>query len=133
SAIGLLFFLLVGRDLDLLARGRARSAAEHLLALGGAAVTVIEPGGGRRLLAPSRVEPGMTVLVAAGERVGCDGSIAGGTSEIDTSLIDGESLPKPAGPGTQVFAGTLNLSAPVTVTVAAVGDRTLLAEIARLI
>jgi len=133
SAIGLLFFLLVGRYLDLLARGRARSAAEHLLALGGAAVTVIEPGGGRRLLAPSRVEPGMTVLVAAGERVGCDGSIAGGTSEIDTSLIDGESLPKPAGPGTQVFAGTLNLSAPVTVTVAAVGDRTLLAEIARLI
>ncbi len=133
SAIGLLFFLLVGRYLDLLARGRARSAAEHLLALGAAAVTVIEPGGGRKLLAPSRVESGMTVLVAAGERIGVDGRIAIGTSEIDTSLIDGESLPKPAGPGTQVFAGTLNLAAPLTIIVTAVGERTLVAGMARLI
>lgn len=133
SAIGLLFFLLVGRYLDLLARGRARSAAEHLLALGGAAVTVVGPGGERRLLAPHRVEPGMVVLVTAGERVGVDGRVASGNSEIDTSLIDGESLPKPAAPGAQVFAGTLNLAAPLTVTVTAVGERTLLAEIARLI
>ena len=133
SAIGLLFFLLVGRYLDLLARGRARSAAEHLLALGSAAVTVLEPGGGKRVLAPSRVEPGMTVLVAAGERIGVDGRIAGGASEIDTGLIDGESIPKPAGPGTSVFAGTLNLAAPLTITVTATGESTLLAEIARLI
>ncbi|MDZ3836296.1 MAG: heavy metal translocating P-type ATPase metal-binding domain-containing protein [Rhodospirillales bacterium] len=133
SAVGLLFFLLVGRYLDLLARGRARSAAEHLLALGSAAVTVLEPGGGKRVLAPSRVEPGMTVLVAAGERIGVDGRIAGGASEIDTGLIDGESIPKAAGPGTSVFAGTLNLAAPLTITVTATGESTLLAEIARLI
>lgn len=133
SAIGLLFFLMVGRYLDLIARGRARSAAEHLLALGSAAVTVLAPGGGTRVLAPSRVERGMTVLVAAGERIGVDGRIVSGASEIDTGLIDGESLPKPAGPGTQVFAGTLNLAAPITVTVTAVGERTLLAGIARLI
>lgn len=133
SAIGLLFFLLVGRYLDLIARGRARSAAEHLLALGSAAVTVITEGGGRRVLAPSRVEPGMTVLAAAGERIGVDGRIVTGASEIDTALIDGESLPKPAGPGTQVFAGTLNLASPITVAVTATGEGTLLAEIARLI
>jgi Cu2+-exporting ATPase len=133
SAVGLLFFLLVGRYLDLIARGRARSAAEHLLALGSAAVTVIAPDGGKRVLAPSRVEPGMTVLVAAGERIGVDGTIAGGTSEIDTGLIDGESIPKPVGPGAAVFAGTLNLAAPLSVTVTATGEGTLLAEIARLI
>ncbi len=133
SAIGLLFFLLVGRYLDLIARGRARSAAEHLLALGSAAVTVIAADGGKRVLAPSRVEPGMTVLVAAGERIGVDGRIVTGATDIDTALIDGESLPKPAGPGTQVFAGTLNLAAPITVTVTATGERTLLADIARLI
>ncbi|MCU0895283.1 MAG: heavy metal translocating P-type ATPase metal-binding domain-containing protein, partial [Rhodospirillales bacterium] len=133
SAIGLLFFLLVGRYLDLLARGRARSAAEHLLALGSAAVTVIAANGAKRVLAPSRVEPGMTVLVAAGERIGVDGTVASGAGEIDTGLIDGESIPKPAGPGTAVFAGTLNLAAPLTVTVTATGEGTLLAEIARLI
>lgn len=75
----------------------------------------------------------MTVLVAAGERIGVDGRIAGGASEIDTGLIDGESIPRPAGPGTSVFAGTLNLAAPLTITVTATGESTLLAEIARLI
>jgi Cu2+-exporting ATPase len=133
SAIGLLFFLLVGRYLDLLARGRARSAAEHLLALGSAAVTVLAPGGGKRVLAPSRVEPGMIVLAAAGERIGVDGRISTGASEVDTGLIDGESIPKAVGPGDRVFAGTLNLAAPVTITVTATGEGTLLAEIARLI
>ncbi|MBL8660278.1 MAG: heavy metal translocating P-type ATPase metal-binding domain-containing protein [Rhodospirillales bacterium] len=133
SAIGLLFFLLVGRYLDLLARGRARSAAEHLLALGGAAVTVVGADGEKRVLAPARVEPGMTVLVAAGERIGVDGRIAAGVSDVDTALIDGESTPKPVAPGASVFAGTLNLTAPLRIAVTAVGDGTLLAEIARLI
>ncbi len=133
SAIGLLFFLLVGRYLDLLARGRARSAAEHLLALGTKAVTVLGSGGERRILAPARVEPGMSVLVAAGERIGIDGRVTAGVSEVDTALIDGESVPKPVASGTRVFAGTLNLAAPLTVVVTAVGDDTLLAEIARLI
>jgi Cu2+-exporting ATPase len=123
----------VGRYLDLLARGRARSAAEHLLALGSAAVTVLAPGGGKRVLAPSRVEPGMIVLAAAGERIGVDGRISTGASEVDTGLIDGESIPKAIGPGDRVFAGTLNLAAPVTITVTATGEGTLLAEIARLI
>lgn len=133
SAIGLLFFLLVGRYLDLLARGRARSAAEHLLALGAKAVTVIDPKGERQTLSPTRVAPGMTVLAAAGERIGIDGRVIAGASEVDTGLIDGESVPKTVAPGEAVFAGTLNLSAPLRIVVTAVGDETLLAEIARLI
>jgi Cu2+-exporting ATPase len=133
SAIALLFFLLVGRYLDTRARGRARSSAENLLALGAAAVTVIEQSGRKRILPPSRVEPGMTALAAAGERIPVDGEVIDGVSDIDTGLIDGESMPKSAAPGTLVFAGTLNLSAPLTLTVTAVGEDTLLAEIARLI
>jgi Cu2+-exporting ATPase len=133
SAIALLFFLLVGRYLDTRARGRARSSAENLLALGAAAVTVIERSGRKRILPPSRVEPGMTALAATGERIPVDGEVVDGVSDIDTGLIDGESMPKPAAPGTRVFAGTLNLSAPLTLTVTAVGEDTLLAEIARLI
>ena len=133
SAIALLFFLLVGRYLDTRARGRARSSAENLLALGAAAVTVVEPSGRRRILPPSQVEPGMTAFTAAGQRIPVDGEVIDGVSDLDTGLIDGESVPKPAAPGTRVFAGTLNLSAPLTLTVTAVGEDTLLAEIARLI
>jgi Cu2+-exporting ATPase len=133
SAVTLLFFLLVGRYLDSRVRSRARSVIEHLLHLSGRAVTVVLPSGEHRSLAPSRVEIGARVLVAAGERVGVDGLVRDGRSQLDTALIDGESTPKPAAPGTRVFAGTLNLASPLQVEVTAVGDGTLLAEIVRLV
>jgi Cu2+-exporting ATPase len=132
SAITLLFFLLIGRYLDIRARGRARAAAEHLLALGVAAVTVLEEDGSRRLLPPNQVKPGMIILTAAGERIGIDGCIIEGRSDIDQSLITGESVPLSAQSGDRVFAGALNLSAPLRIEATAVGEGTFLAEIVRL-
>jgi P-type Cu2+ transporter len=131
AAVGLLFFLLIGRYLDGRARGRARSAAEHLLTLAARAVTVIDEDGGKRVLPPAQVRPGMRVLAAAGERIAVDGRIIDGESTLDSSLLDGESTPKPAAPGTFVFAGTLNVAAPLRIETTAVGEATLLAEIAR--
>ncbi|OAN55198.1 ATPase P [Paramagnetospirillum marisnigri] len=132
SAITLLFFLLIGRYLDSRARGRARTTVEHLLALDATAVTVVEADGTQRLMPPHKVSPGARVLVAAGERIGIDGTIVDGVSDVDTSLLTGESLPAQVKAGEKVFAGTLNLSAPLRLTVAAVGERTLLAEIVRM-
>ncbi|MGE5516612.1 MAG: heavy metal translocating P-type ATPase metal-binding domain-containing protein [Bacteroidota bacterium] len=132
SAVTLLFFLLIGRYLDSRARGRARSAAEHLLALDAVAVTVVETDGTQRLVPPNKVTAGATVLVAAGERIGVDGVVADGRSDVDTALISGESVPVAVAVGAKVFAGTINLSAPLRLTVAAVGERTLLAEIVRM-
>jgi copper-(or silver)-translocating P-type ATPase/heavy metal-(Cd/Co/Hg/Pb/Zn)-translocating P-type ATPase len=133
SAVGLLFFLLIGRYLDTRARGRARSSVEHLMALRATSVSVIDADGHTRSLVAARVRPGMIALAAAGERIAIDGRIVSGRSTIDTSLIDGESLPKPVGPGATVFAGTLNLDAPLRITITAVGEGTLLAEIGRLV
>jgi len=132
SAITLLFFLLVGRYLDSRARGRARASAEQMIALGGAAITVIEPGGALRSILPRDARPGMIALVPAGGRIGVDGRIAAGESSLDTSLITGETVPVAARAGGEVFAGTLNLSAPLRIEVTAVGEDTLLAEIVRL-
>jgi len=132
SAVSLLFFLLVGRTLDHRARGRARALAGDLLSLEARAVRVIGADGRHRLVAPRRVAVGAEVLVAAGERIGVDGTVTDGRSEIDTALVSGESLPAPVGPGDRVLAGTLNLAAPVRLRVDAVGEATLLAEIARL-
>ncbi|TVQ30721.1 MAG: cadmium-translocating P-type ATPase [Geminicoccaceae bacterium] len=132
SAVMLLFFLLIGRYLDRQARGRARQAATRLLALGARAVTVVGDDGHKRALPPRLVRPGMRVFVAAGERIGVDGRVESGASELDTSLITGESLPQEVGPGADVFAGTLNLNAPLTLTVTRAGDDTLLAEVVRL-
>ena len=58
SAVTLLFFLLIGRYLDQRARGRARSAAERLLALTAGAVTLVLPDGTSRSVRPEQVEAG---------------------------------------------------------------------------
>jgi Cu2+-exporting ATPase len=132
SAVTLLFFLLVGRYLDQRARGAARGAAERLLALGARAVTLVLPDGRTRSVRPESLEKGQQVLVAVGERIGVDATVVEGRSELDSSLITGETTPQPAGPGDPVFAGTLNLATPLRLSVKAVGEGTLLAEIVRL-
>lgn len=131
SAVTLLFFLLIGRYLDHRARGKARSAAQRLVALSAQPVTVID-GGAQRVIRQEDVAKGMTVLVAAGQRVPVDGTILDGVSDIDTSLITGESLPQQVKPGDAVYAGTMNQGAALTLTVTAIAERTLLAEIIRL-
>ena len=132
SAITLLFFLLIGRYLDQRARGGARSAAERLLALNAAAVSLLLPDGSVRTVRPEQLEAGQEILVASGERIGADGTVEGGAGELDTSLITGETLPQRVAPGERVFAGTINLGAPLRIRVRAVGEGTLLAEIVRL-
>jgi P-type Cu2+ transporter len=132
SAVALLFFLLLGRYLDCRARGRARAAVERLLALVAGSATVLQADGRRAMLRPDQLAPGMSILAAAGERIAADGRVTAGRSELDSSLITGESLPRPVGEGDPVFAGTLNLGAPLTIAVTAVGEGTLLAEIVRL-
>ena len=132
ASVTLLFFLLCGRVLDHLMRARARSAVTRLLALSPSSAQVVRESGGIGVMAVDRIEPGMTVLVAAGERVPADGVITGGTSEADFSLVTGESVPERLAGGTKVFAGVLNLSAPVRVRVTATGEDTFLADVIRL-
>lgn len=131
AAVTLLFFLLVGRYLDLRARGFARRAAQRLVAFTVRPVSVLTPEGIRQRPA-HKVLAGDRVAVATGERIPVDGIIEAGQSALDASLISGETLPQPAGPGSRVYAGMINLDAPLTVAATAVGRGTLLGEIARL-
>ena len=133
SAVTLLFFLLIGRLLDHRARGRARATAQQLLALRATDVAVLLPDGTVRRCAQEKIAPGACILVAMGERIGVDGVVERGSAPLDASLVTGESLPVPAGPGTPVFAGTLNQGEPLLVRATAAGSATLLAECVRLI
>jgi len=132
ASVTLLFFLLIGRYLDVQARAKACSAAENLLGLRATAATLIAPDGTHKSIAVENLEPGMKVLVVAGARIPADGEILTGTSEIDTSLVTGESVPEQVKAGTSVFAGTLNLGAPLVIRVTKRDDDSLLAEIVRL-
>ncbi len=133
SAITLLFFLLIGRFLDHRARGQARATAEQLLTLRAADVAVLQADGSTQRRSQHSVAPGERVIVGLGERIGVDGVVERGTSSLDASLVTGESLPVKAMPGTQVFAGTLNVGEALTVRATATGSATLLAECVRLI
>jgi len=129
SVVMLLFFLLIGRYLEARARGRARSAAHDLLQMMTGFSTVLRTDGTRETIPLSEITEGMTLLVAAGEKIGADGVVLLGSSDIDTSLITGETMPCAVSVGAALFAGTINIAAPITMRVTKAGERSLLSEI----
>ncbi len=131
SAVMLLFFLLIGRYLDARAKGKARSSAVQLLARLQGFATVEE--GEKTVQVPMRdLREGMTVRVAMGENIPADGVVVSGTSSADLSLITGETVPETVSEGSEVFAGTLNVSAPIRVQVSKASEKSLLSEIVKL-
>lgn len=131
SSVMLLFFLLIGRYLDRKTRARARSTAQDLLAMMQGSATIRE-GSRLRVLPIREVTPGMRLLVAAGEKIAADGIIFAGSSDIDTGLITGETVPRRAEPGDRLFAGMINMSAPIDIDVSAASEHSLLSDIVRL-
>lgn len=131
SALMLCFFLLIGRYLDFRARSNARSAATDLMSTLSGFATVIEGTKTRKILIRD-VKPDMIVQVVMGEKIPIDGVVETGTTEIDTSLVTGETLPHPATKGDNVFAGTLNLSSTIMVRVSKASNESLLSDIVRL-
>ncbi len=107
SAIMLLFFLLVGRTLDHAMRRRTRAVAGNLAAL--RAETAHRFAGDELVNVPAAVlKAGDRVLVRPGERVPADAEVIGGNSEIDDSLITGETARRKVAAGAFVYAGSLN-------------------------
>ncbi|MEP3429314.1 MAG: cation-translocating P-type ATPase [Roseibium sp.] len=133
SAVMLLFFLLIGRYLDHNMRGRTRSFAENIAALKAEVAARINSDGRVREVPLSKIATGDLVLVSAGERVPVDGVVESGISEIDQSLVTGESILVPVKPGQRVYAGTLNGAGSLQIGVEAASGATLLDEVNRLL
>lgn len=132
AAITLVFFLLIGRALDEGMRMRAKGAAENLMSLRTMSATVVAEDGSVRSLPARALSAGMRVIVTAGERISADGTIISGASEVDESLINGETVPRAVTPGDHVHAGTLNGGGTLHIHVAVTDENTLLADIGRL-
>jgi Cu2+-exporting ATPase len=133
SAVMLLAFLLIGRFLDQNMRRRTRTVASNLAALKAeTAVKFVTPDEIREVPVTA-VQAGDLVLVRPGERITVDGVVTEGRSEIDQSLVTGETAPVAAAPGIAVYAGTVNLSGTLRVRVAAAAKGTLLDEVTRLL
>lgn len=132
ASVSLLFFLLIGRTLDHVMRERARTAVKGLSQLAARGAMVVRGDGARDYLPIGEIEPGMQLLIAAGERIPVDGKIIRGSSDLDCSLVSGESTPRTAAPGESVQAGVLNLTGPLTVQATAAAKDSFLAEMVRL-
>ena len=132
SGVMLLFFLLIGRYLEARARGRARSAAHDLLQMMTGFATVLREGGMQDVIPLSDIKEGMVLQVAAGEKIGADGVVLQGVSELDTSLITGETMPQKVEAGAKVFAGMLNISGALQLRVTQAHENSLLAQIVKL-
>ena len=70
-----------------------------------------------RLLSPERVKVGDTIIIKPGEKIPLDGQIIDGNSQVDTSALTGESIPRTVNIGETVLAGTINQTGVLTVTV----------------
>jgi Cu2+-exporting ATPase len=132
AAVTLLFFLLIGRALDERMRTKARGAAENLIGLRATNATLVQDDRTVVLVPASSLKPGMTIAVAAGERIAGDGEVISGRSEIDESLISGETRPRAVATGDAVYAGTINCAGPLRVRITAADENTLLSEIGRM-
>jgi len=133
SAIMLLFFLLCGRYLDLAMRRKTRVFAGNLASMQAEFAHRLDAKGELIRLPVAALRPGDRVLVRPGEVIPADGAILSGSSEIDDSLVTGETIPRAVGAGATVYAGGINGAGALTVAVAAAGAGTLVDEVERLL
>ena len=124
--------ILVGRLLEARAKNRASDAIRKLIGLQPRTATVLRDGEEKQLPI-SAVRIGDSVIVRPGERIPVDGTVEGGASSVDESMISGEPLPVEKGEGDEVIGGTVNKEGRLTLRATAIGAQSMLGHIVRLV
>src|SRR5664279_4279613 len=126
ASAAVISLVLLGRWLEARAKRQTTSAIRALQALRPERALVRRA---RREVevAIERVTVGDEIIVRPGERIPVDGALVEGASEVDASLVTGESLPTPVAPGDRVTGGSVNGSGPIVVRTQAVGAESTLA------
>ncbi|MDR3497050.1 MAG: heavy metal translocating P-type ATPase [Ancalomicrobiaceae bacterium] len=132
GAATILTLVMLGKLLEARARRSASSAIARLMELSPPVATRLGPAGAVEVPVED-LRLGDRVLVRPGERVAVDGVVRDGASELDESLVTGESQPVAKHVGDAVVAGTINGAGAIEIEVKAVGDDTTLARIGRLV
>ncbi|WP_322889893.1 MULTISPECIES: heavy metal translocating P-type ATPase [unclassified Yoonia] len=132
AAVSLVFFLLIGRYLDHRSRKAAASAAAQLAALEVPRVMRLRDGA-REMVDFADLAVGDLVLVLPGGRIPVDGTVTEGASQIDRSMLTGESRLHHAASGAHVTAGEVNMTGPLTIRAATVGMDTTLRKMVTMV
>ena len=132
SAALLTAFIILGRWLEALTRGRTSEAIRKLMKLQPKIARIVRDGKEEEIPA-DEVEIGDLILVRPGEGIPVDGAVAEGYSAVDESMLTGESLPVEKKAGDNVIGGTLNKTGAFKFTATRVGKDTALAQIIKLV
>lgn len=128
ASVTLLFFLLIGRTLDHVMRARAGAALKTLDRTTPRGAVVLAADGTTAWTPVADVAPGMTILVASGDRVPVDGTAVGTGARVDLSVVTGESDPVLLAADETVVAGALVVDGPLTLTSTRAGSASFLSE-----
>lgn len=125
-------FVLLGHWLEMRARGGASEAIRTLLELAPSVAVVIREG--EPVEVPtSEVQVGDLLLIKPGAKIPVDGAVEDGQSDVDESMVTGESLPVEKSVGSNVVGATLNTTGTLRVRATKVGADTALAQIVALV
>ncbi|MEU9567210.1 heavy metal translocating P-type ATPase [Streptomyces sp. NPDC048161] len=119
--------------LEALATARTQDAVRGLLDLAPTTATRLADDGSEATVPTEDLVVGDTILVRPGERVGADGRVLAGASEVDQATITGEPLPVTKETGDEVFAGTLNGTGALRVKVERDASDTVIARIVAMV
>lgn len=132
SAAVIIVLVLLGRMLEARARGRASDAIRKLMDLQPTSACVVRDE--KETMIPlADVVTGDELVVRPGERIPVDGRIIEGATDIDESMLTGESLPVAKTPGSMVYGGTMNTTGAFRFEAAKVGRDTALARIIEIV
>ncbi len=133
AATVLAAFVLLGHWLEMRARGGANDAVRTLLELAPPRAVVLQADGTEAEVPTAEVAVGDLLLVRPGAKVPVDGVVEAGTSEVDESMVTGESLPVAKQPGEAVVGASINTAGTLRVRAVKVGSDTALAQIVELV
>jgi Cu2+-exporting ATPase len=129
----LVTIMLLGHWMEMRAVGSAQSALHELAKLLPDMAERIAPDGSTSRVAVSELQAEDLVLVRPGAQIPADGRVEEGRSQINESMITGESRPVDKQPGDEVIAGTVNSTGSLRIRVTRIGEQTMLAGIMRLV
>src|SRR5262249_28195235 len=125
-------FVLLGHWFEMRARGGANDAIRALLQLTPPR-TLVERNGQEVEVPTADVQLGDTLVLKPGARVSVDATVLDGESEVDESLVTGESLPVSKGPGSELIGGSINANGTLRARATRVGSDTALAQIVKMV
>ncbi|MGB9035664.1 MAG: cation-translocating P-type ATPase, partial [Paeniglutamicibacter sp.] len=132
EAAMLAFLYAISEGLEEYSLAKTRRGLRALLDLVPAEARVLR-NGTETTVSPSDLVPGDRMVVRPGERLATDGRILTGRTSLDTSALTGESVPVEVGPGSEVYAGSINGTGPLEVEVTSTAENNSLAKIVHIV